>query len=409
MTALTRGGGSTARTPTVAESLPSVAWALQERDAKGTDSSTKEGHLIAVRQGGFFDDAVSPITTRPYGDNLSQEDKLIVSPEVTHALTSAGHDASEDGTGRGPPIAVVPFDTTQITSKSNYSSPKEGDPSHPLASGAHPPCIAFPERMSSTQRATTENLAPAMGSVNQTAVAFSVDTLPKQGMIQNHASTQKADTVALLLRLRKEVGEKAFTEWGLGVSDSLRSTIVLRQTLHGEELRQTLKGWIILGDNPPSRSEDGSCWSVYRLWEAFCEGCTPQGWKPSEQLAGELAANLSQLSQPDSQAACLLHGLREASEGIGILQQALSSIQEVRRPEPNKISYAVRRLTPRECERLMGLPDDFTRYGVDAKGRRYELSDSARYRCLGNAVAVPNVEWILKRVRDVYEKGAVRK
>jgi len=38
---------------------------------------------------------------------------------------------------------VVPFDTTQITSPSNYSSPKAGDPCHPLAAGAHPPAIAF--------------------------------------------------------------------------------------------------------------------------------------------------------------------------------------------------------------------------------------------------------------------------
>ena len=37
---------------------------------------------------------------------------------------------------------TIPFDTTQITSKHNYSKPKEGDPCHPLAAGAHPPAIA---------------------------------------------------------------------------------------------------------------------------------------------------------------------------------------------------------------------------------------------------------------------------
>lgn len=49
---------------------------------------------------------------------------------------------------------------------------------------------------------------------------------------------------------------------------------------------------------------------------------------------------------------------------------------------------AVRRLTPRECERLMGLPDDWT------AGH----SDSARYRMLGNSVVVPVVEWIARRI-----------
>lgn len=57
---------------------------------------------------------------------------------------------------------------------------------------------------------------------------------------------------------------------------------------------------------------------------------------------------------------------------------------------------AVRRLTPRECERLQGFPDNWTRYGADGT----EISDSARYRMLGNAVAVPVAEWIGKRLMD---------
>jgi DNA (cytosine-5)-methyltransferase 1 len=55
---------------------------------------------------------------------------------------------------------------------------------------------------------------------------------------------------------------------------------------------------------------------------------------------------------------------------------------------------AVRRLTPRETERLQGCPDDWTRWGSDGR----EISDSARYRLIGNAVAVPVVEWIFRRL-----------
>lgn len=53
-----------------------------------------------------------------------------------------------------------------------------------------------------------------------------------------------------------------------------------------------------------------------------------------------------------------------------------------------------RRLTPRECERLQGFPDDWTRYADDGT----ELADSPRYRMLGNAVAVPVAEWIGHRI-----------
>jgi len=41
------------------------------------------------------------------------------------------------------PMAVLAFDTTQVTSASNFSNPKPGDPCHPLAAGAHPPAIAI--------------------------------------------------------------------------------------------------------------------------------------------------------------------------------------------------------------------------------------------------------------------------
>ncbi|PZN07583.1 MAG: cytosine methyltransferase [Bacillota bacterium] len=58
---------------------------------------------------------------------------------------------------------------------------------------------------------------------------------------------------------------------------------------------------------------------------------------------------------------------------------------------------AVRRLTPRECERLQGFPDDWTAYGSDGK----PIADSSRYRMLGNAVAVPVVEWIARRLMAV--------
>jgi site-specific DNA-cytosine methylase len=50
----------------------------------------------------------------------------------------------------------------------------------------------------------------------------------------------------------------------------------------------------------------------------------------------------------------------------------------------------VRRLTPVECERLQGFPDDWT------AGQ----SDSHRYKQMGNAVAVPVVEWIIQNICD---------
>jgi len=54
----------------------------------------------------------------------------------------------------------------------------------------------------------------------------------------------------------------------------------------------------------------------------------------------------------------------------------------------------IRRLTPVECERLQGFPDNWTKYGHDDK----EMSDTQRYKQLGNAVSTPVVTAIVERL-----------
>lgn len=68
----------------------------------------------------------------------------------------------------------------------------------------------------------------------------------------------------------------------------------------------------------------------------------------------------------------------------------------------------VRRLTPRECERLQGFPDDWTLVAAEesvARGRKAfgihggGSSDSQRYKAIGNSVAVPVIRWIGERLK----------
>lgn len=55
------------------------------------------------------------------------------------------------------------------------------------------------------------------------------------------------------------------------------------------------------------------------------------------------------------------------------------------------IHWIVRRLTPVECERLQGYPDGWTDIGdwVDSKGKKHKLTDTPRYKALGNSIALP--------------------
>lgn len=64
-------------------------------------------------------------------------------------------------------------------------------------------------------------------------------------------------------------------------------------------------------------------------------------------------------------------------------------------------SMGVRRLTPRECERLQGFPDEWTLVPYSGK----PASDRPRYQALGNSMAVPVVRWIGERINLVEEVG----
>jgi site-specific DNA-cytosine methylase len=94
-------------------------------------------------------------------------------------------------------------------------------------------------------------------------------------------------------------------------------------------------------------------------------------------------------------------GFADYSEGMGTLKAGMTnnnsplvSVDEYNGSIDDSIEVidqtTVRRLTPVECERLQGFPDDWT------AGQ----SDSQRYKQMGNAVAVPVVEWIIQGISD---------
>jgi DNA (cytosine-5)-methyltransferase 1 len=60
-------------------------------------------------------------------------------------------------------------------------------------------------------------------------------------------------------------------------------------------------------------------------------------------------------------------------------------------------AMTVRRLTPRECERLQGFPDDYTL--IPYRGK--PAADGPRYKALGNSMAVPVMRWIGERIAAV--------
>jgi DNA (cytosine-5)-methyltransferase 1 len=132
--------------------------------------------------GGLIAGTVSSKWAKGTGGPTGDECYNLVSFAIQAGATRENPESGPDGVGvqrdiaytleARPEVQVVAFDTTQITSAGNYSAPKPGDPCHPLAAGAHPPAIAFPQNLSGTQHAATADQSPCLGAKNPTAVAY---------------------------------------------------------------------------------------------------------------------------------------------------------------------------------------------------------------------------------------------
>lgn len=69
--------------------------------------------------------------------------------------------------------------------------------------------------------------------------------------------------------------------------------------------------------------------------------------------------------------------------------------------ETKNLRWIVRRLTPLEDERLQGFPDGWTDIGdwIDENGKKHKASDAARYKALGNSIALPQWYWIFQKMK----------
>lgn len=92
-------------------------------------------------------------------------------------------------------------------------------------------------------------------------------------------------------------------------------------------------------------------------------------------------------------------GYGNANDGLGITVEGTGPLQSCNRPAV-ATPMIVRRLTPRECERLMGFPDDFTLIPWRGKPAA-QCPDGPRYKALGNSMAVNCMAWLGQRIAKV--------
>ena len=354
-------------------------------------------------------------------------------------------------------VAVLPFNTTQITSPENGANPQWGDPCFSLAAGNHPPAVAISvalrgregggtaelgDDVAGTLRASggggdkahvltvhgtqdpcvSEHVAFALGRNNggENAVCVTGEithALKADGfdgsedgtgrgqpiiadyLEHRNADAYEADASSVLSTLFKAVGPEAYAKWGFGILAALQSAEVLRAWVHGASLRSaTEETRPRLDDSTLPRSEDSAASRLLRqMWEHGPNGCSSQGRGLAKQLAGKSGEALSVLSHQGASGDDLLRVVRETAESVRLLLEALPEVRQMGRSEDGDAQWgdmSVRRLMPIEAERLQGFPDNYTLVPV-GKGT---AADGPRYKQLGNSWAVPCVTRIGKRL-----------
>ncbi len=119
-----------------------------------------------------------------------------------------------------------------------------------------------------------------------------------------------------------------------------------------------------------------------------------------EEVAQCLTTRTGSAYDPTTETLPIAFGAQNSSsQGDSVSTQVTPTLDKSKTPA---VSYgaAVRRLTPVECERLQGFPDDYTQIAWRNKAAD-ACPDGPRYKAMGNSMAVPVMRWIGERIKMV--------
>ena len=122
-------------------------------------------------------------------------------------------------------------------------------------------------------------------------------------------------------------------------------------------------------------------------------------WRTTQvdvEMTGTLKTDLAKMSGP-----CVAVDAYNQTINEKTTQTIGSSASDINHIGGVLQTMAIRRLTPRECERLQGFPDDWTKIHYHKNGKSKECPDGPRYKACGNSMAVPVMRWIGERIQMI--------
>lgn len=166
-------------------------------------------------------------------------------------------------------------------------------------------------------------------------------------------------------------------------------------------------------DFEPSREKRKALASASGRRPARADAVCMTDTKPHGMVSDQICGCLSSTMHKDPPVTMKIRGGRPGGGKGPLLQTdmsatlATSNDQTLFEPVPFSANqrYEIRKLTPRECERIMGMPDDWTKIPYRGKSAD-ECPDGPRYRAVGNSMAVPVMRWIGERIEVTKRKMA---
>ena len=260
---------------------------------------------------------------------------------IAHSLRAEGFDASEDGTGRGTPLVPVVGTMKSMSSSGGWSNSAD----HAAAGYM----IPVPSFYSITPSNSNKDYNARLTDKAQAVTAGG-----------NRPSARGGDIIAIQERAIAENPNSGPD--GVGVrADGIA------YTLEARTVPQAI---------------------------AFPTEMSGTQYASTEEMSPALS--VKHTTAVAFQTRIARNGRGQPSEIVPALNGADAGETSDMRPCVATGS-AVRRLTPRECERLQGFPDDYTL--ITYRGK--PAADGPRYKALGNSMAVPVMRWIGERIAEV--------
>ena len=283
---------------------------------------------------------------RRAGEILFEPEGMCGDPETGEKAGKEATRGTED-CARTSSDAVMPFDTTQITSPLNGNRPRYGSPCHPLCASAHIPAVVI------KTAGFIDKVAPSAGSIGYAEELAPTLLAGKEMHVAIYGIQHRDDVIR-------------------PIKDGIIPTLTARMGTGGHNV-PIVNAYCIAGNTIDRKLQNGA------------------------NGKGVLAETAYTLNTVDRHAVAEIYGAKSYSEyekgKVATLRASGGAY--VGGSENLALSYSiVRRLTPAECERLQGLDDGYTEGG----------SDTARYKALGNGMAQPCATYIIKRIVECAEE-----